>query len=175
MEQIKGDSKGFQIIATDDPHAALESNKANAILTFSDGFEQKALTAESPQATLDVNRSRSSTPFVESKIDNLLRDYERWVVRQRLKVRLKPEYAGNAAETLQPIQVQTTDVATSEQRMGKMLAIILPVLLLLTGMLGALFPALNATTNERELGTLETLLVTPAGRMEILCARACSC
>ena len=46
-----------------------------------------------------------------------------------------------------------------------------PVLLLMTGMLGALFPALNATTTERELGTLETLLVTPAGRMELLIAK----
>jgi sodium transport system permease protein len=38
-------------------------------------------------------------------------------------------------------------------------------------MLGALFPALNATTTERELGTLETLLVSPAGRMELLVAK----
>src|SRR5204862_7481889 len=41
-----------------------------------------------------------------------------------------------------------------------------------TGMLGALFPALNATTTERELGTLETLLVTPAGRTVLLIAKA---
>ena len=43
-------------------------------------------------------------------------------------------------------------------------------LVLITGMLGALFPALSATTTERELGTLETLLVTPAGRTELLIA-----
>jgi sodium transport system permease protein len=53
-----------------------------------------------------------------------------------------------------------------------MLAMALPVLLLLTGMLGAMFPAVNATTTERELGTLETLLVTPAGRTELLVAKA---
>jgi membrane protease YdiL (CAAX protease family) len=46
------------------------------------------------------------------------------------------------------------------------------LLLLLTGMLGALYPALSATTNERELGTLETLLVTPATRGELLTAKA---
>ena len=37
-----------------------------------------------------------------------------------------------------------------------------------TGMLGPLFPALNATTTERERGTLETLLASPAGRTELL-------
>jgi membrane protease YdiL (CAAX protease family) len=47
----------------------------------------------------------------------------------------------------------------------------LPMMLLLTGMLGAFFPALNATTMERELGTLEALLVTPATKMELLIAK----
>src|SRR6185295_15181490 len=63
------------------------------------------------------------------------------------------------------------DIASADQRFGKLMAMSLPVLLLMTGMLGALFPALNATTTERELGTLETLLVTPAGRMELLIAK----
>src|SRR6185295_2721597 len=63
------------------------------------------------------------------------------------------------------------DIASADQRFGKLMAMSLPVLLLMTGMLGALFPALNATTTERELGTLETLLVTPAGRMELLVAK----
>jgi sodium transport system permease protein len=45
---------------------------------------------------------------------------------------------------------------------------ILPLFLLLTGMLGSFFPALNATTTERERGTLETLLASPAGRTELL-------
>src|SRR6185295_10036304 len=63
------------------------------------------------------------------------------------------------------------DIASADQRFGKLMAMSLPVLLLMTGMLGALFLALNATTTERELGRLETLLVTPAGRMELLVAK----
>jgi sodium transport system permease protein len=55
--------------------------------------------------------------------------------------------------------------------MGNRLSQLLPLLVLITGMLGALFPALAATTSERELGTLETLLVTPAGRTELLLAK----
>src|SRR5439155_1436316 len=51
------------------------------------------------------------------------------------------------------------------------MGMLLPLLLLITGMLGALFPAFSATTTERELGTLETLLVSPAHRMELLVAK----
>src|SRR5712692_9048694 len=47
----------------------------------------------------------------------------------------------------------------------------LPVLLLTTGLFGAFIPAVNSITGERELGTLETLLVTPASKLELLLAK----
>ena len=65
-----------------------------------------------------------------------------------------------------------TDVATATQSFGAFMSYVLPVLLLTTGMLGTFYPGLSATTTERELGTLETLLATPATREELLTAKA---
>jgi membrane protease YdiL (CAAX protease family)/ABC-type multidrug transport system permease subunit len=112
-----------------------------------------------------LDRSRTATMFVETRLTKILSAYERWLIEQRLRNR------GESAELLKPIKKTTEDIATAYQRFGKLMGMSLPVLLLMTGMLGALFPALNATTTERELGTLETLLVTPAGRMELLVAK----
>jgi sodium transport system permease protein len=72
---------------------------------------------------------------------------------------------------LEPLKTTMLDIASGDKVFGRLLSQMLPLLLMMTGMLGALFPALNATTTERELGTLETLLVTPAGRMELLLAK----
>jgi membrane protease YdiL (CAAX protease family) len=72
---------------------------------------------------------------------------------------------------LEPVTSTTSDIANPAQLFGHLLAQALPVLLMMTGMLGALFPALNATTTERELGTLEALLLTPARRFELLTAK----
>ena len=56
---------------------------------------------------------------------------------------------GVPTSILTPVKHTTVDVARGDQVFGKVLSQMLPLLLLMTGMLGALFPALNATTTER--------------------------
>src|SRR6185437_6217107 len=118
-----------------------------------------------PIFRFSIDRSRTTSAVAEGKIERVLDRYQQWIIEQRLAAH------GQSRELLKPLKRSITDVATDDQRFGKMLALALPVLLLMTGMLGALFPALNATTTERELGTLETLLVTPARRFELLTAK----
>ena len=181
QEMIKARPQDFKL---DTPHsqvpgqlrAALTSGQLNAVLTIPTlvgGYEQQMLIAPPlpppPPSwyaiTITLDRSRSEAPFVEQKIHNLLEEYQHWLIETRLAARhVTPD-------VLAPIQRRVVDIATSQQRLGKMLAMMLPLLLLMTGMLGAFFPALNATTTERELGTLESLLITPASRLEILTAK----
>src|SRR2546427_586541 len=81
-----------------------------------------------------LHRSRTSSMYVEPRINKILNNYEHGVLEQRLKDR------GQPPELLQPLKRSTADIATADQRLGKLLAMSLPVLLLVTGMLGALFP-----------------------------------
>jgi len=118
-----------------------------------------------PEFLLRVDRSRSEADPSEQRLRNILQSYERWILEQRLQSK------GLTPDLLSPLKRTTTDIATQDQRLGRFLGQLLPLLLLVTGMLGAFFPALNATTTERELGTLETLLVTPVSRTELLLAK----
>ena len=122
-------------------------------------------SADPPGFTIQMDLSQSQGPYVRDKIEHVLDLYGNWVLQQRILAHSLP------TEILTPIDFKVVDTATGEQNLGKKLATIIPLLLLMTGMLGALFPALNATTTERELGTLETLLVTPASRSELLMAK----
>ena len=67
-----------------------------------------------------------------------------------------------------PFLVESADVADAEQRKASMWSKILPVLLLLWAMTGAFYPAVDLCAGEKERGTLETLLCSPAGRSEIV-------
>ena len=156
---------GVGIVATDDPKRDLTSGKIDAILIVPKNAEKEALAANDIDIVTQLDRSRTTTMFAETRLTKILSAYERWLIEQRLRGK------GESTELLRPIKKTSQDIATPYQRYGKIMAMSLPVLLLMTGMLGALFPALNATTTERELGTLETLLVTPAGRIEILIAK----
>lgn len=145
------------------PSPDLESGKVDAVLTIPPAAEARALAGEQPEFVVGVNRGRfRSAVSVERKLEKVLKEYERWVVEQRLAAR------GVAPAVLTSLKTRTVDVATGGQRLGSLMATMLPLFLLITGTLGALFPAINATTTERERGTLETLLATPAGRTEIL-------
>jgi sodium transport system permease protein len=149
----------------DKPDAALASGAIDAVLEIPPDAQRRAIAGEPIEFTIRLDRSRSGADFTQRKIDKVLDDYERWLMEQRLSRYHAP------ASVLEPLKRHTVDIAPREQVFGRMLAQTLPLLLLITGMLGALFPALNATTTERELGTLETLLVTPAGRTELLLAK----
>ena len=54
---------------------------------------------------------------------------------------------------LEPVRHETLDIASGDQRFGKVLSQMLPLLLLMTGMLGALFP--DPQRFHREISILE--------------------
>jgi sodium transport system permease protein len=58
-------------------------------------------------------------------------------------------------------------VAPAEKKTGFLLAMMLPYMIVLTVMLGAMYPAIDLTAGEKERGTLETILASPAGRNEV--------
>ena len=143
----------------------LAEGKLDAIIEVPPGLEDDALAGKSVEVHFKIDRSRSEADYVDRKLQKIADEYQKWVIEQRLAKHGVPE------AVLTPVKHVTDDVASKAQRFGRVLGQALPVLLLMTGMLGALFPALNATTTERELGTLETLLVTPAGRTDLLVAK----
>ena len=156
---------GLTAVKRYDPTRALETGEVQAVVTAPPGAQERMINGEDVELKVRLDRSRTATPFVEKKLNGMLDDFRKWVVEQRLAKR------GVPPDVLKSFKTETQDISSGQQRFGKLLAGALPLMLLMTGMLGALFPALNATTTERELGTLETLLVTPAGRTELLVAK----
>jgi sodium transport system permease protein len=146
-------------------HGAIAEGEIDAAVEVSPFLEKRARTGEKIDIIVVLDQSRTTTDFVERKLRKVIDAYQRWLIEQRLHERDVPD------SVLAPVEMTTEDVSDPSQRFGHQLAQVLPVLLLMTGMLGALFPALNATTTERELGTMESLLLTPAKRFELLAAK----
>lgn len=164
-EMLKAPDSGVTVTDPQQPDQELVEGTIDAVIVIPQGAQADALDSKPAEILLRLDRSRTQSMFVETRLTKILNNYDRWIIEQRLRDRGQPE------SLLLPLDRRIEDVATADQRFGKLMAMSLPVLLLATGMLGALFPALNATTTERELGTLETLLVSPAGRMELLTAK----
>ena len=86
---------------------------------------------------------------------------------ERLDAHADALRAGRAREreldvaALRPIEVESRDLATSEEEGALALSLLLPMLLIVMAVMGSFFPAVDLTAGEKERRTAETTLLLP--------------
>jgi len=68
---------------------------------------------------------------------------------------------------LQPFWLSSQDVAPKSKQSGRLMAIMLPYMLMILTMTGGMYPAMDITAGEKERNTLETLLAAPVARWHL--------
>ena len=69
---------------------------------------------------------------------------------------------------LHPFEVESDDRATTEESTGSLLGVIVPFMLVVSLLMGTMYPAIDTTAGERERGTLETILTLPVTNQELI-------
>lgn len=69
------------------------------------------------------------------------------------------------------MNIQYEDKASAEDSIGSILGSMLPFLLVISLLMGAVYPAIDVTAGERERGTLETMLTLPVTNIELLAGK----
>jgi ABC-type Na+ efflux pump permease subunit/membrane protease YdiL (CAAX protease family) len=69
---------------------------------------------------------------------------------------------------IEPLEITLQNVATPKKIGGMILGSIVPLVLVLMTITGAIYPAIDLTAGERERGTLETLIACPVPAMELI-------
>ncbi|MBN2022509.1 MAG: CPBP family intramembrane metalloprotease [Pirellulales bacterium] len=114
-----------------------------------------------PEIIFTTANERSQITFV--RLQKVLRRWSEEVGKRNLAA------AGVAPETARPFDLGTADLASQTGNRGTAIwSKILPVMLLLWALTGAFYPAVDLCAGEKERGTLETLLSSPAERSEIV-------
>ncbi len=75
---------------------------------------------------------------------------------------------GLAPAAIKPIEVKPENVAPPEKVGGNLIGGIIPYFFLILAFTGAMYPAMDLTAGEKERGTMETLLCSPVGRIDIV-------
>jgi sodium transport system permease protein len=81
---------------------------------------------------------------------------------EMLMRRVAPQYVA-------PIRIEVLDVGETQQR--NLLATIVPLVLVLMTITGAVYPAIDLTAGERERGTMEAVMASPVPRGYVLLAK----
>lgn len=91
--------------------------------------------------------------------------------REQLRKEKVEELGLDETAVLYPISYEQTDMSTKEESMGSMLGSIIPMLMITSICLGAIYPAIDVTAGEKERGTLETLLTLPVTNFELIMSK----
>jgi len=121
--------------------------------------ETKAVVP-SPEVFYNASKEKSQLAFV--RLREVLHRWSDAIGSQNLASRNLPK------ETAKPFDFANKDIAEKGQRDAAMWSKILPFLLLIWALTGAFYPAIDLCAGEKERGTLETLLSSPAERIEIV-------
>ena len=154
--------KNVQIAESSHPREDLGGGKLDVVVVARSGL----LGTFDAGYTLPVDLLYDKTEFRSlegvGRIEDALNEvYHREQARRLESATINTEY-------INPLEVKRVDVAPKEKTSGMMLGLIMPMLMVVVMALGAFYPAVDLTAGEKERGTFETLLSTPATKMEIV-------
>ncbi|GGK16018.1 ABC transporter [Deinococcus malanensis] len=148
----------------------------NARLAVQDGDVEAALRAPAPlptragesSGTLEVYAKLGSIRAQSGALIKVTQVVDRYNRRLTLE-RLKP--LGLSEQALTPVTVRPVDASLEQAQRSGQLAFLVPMLMLQFILAGAMATAVDATAGEKERGTLESLLVAPVRRSEVVAGK----
>ena len=155
------DEKGVRLIAVTDPTAAVRNEEVDAALKVQSALPSQAGTSGELQLFYKVGNLKAESGAA-SKVKSAVAAYNKALVGEKLaELKLNPAL-------LTPIALSTVDASNAAEASSGQLAFIIPLFLLQFILAGATATATDSTAGERERGTLEALLATPAPRSTLL-------
>lgn len=149
----------------------LDRGEVDLILTAPDDFftgleaGEAADAGPRPALQLHARPSDDRSRLAARRMAPLLEVWKKRLQRARLARRGLPPQFGNPYELRDPTSAASIDM---QGRVADMMIRVFPFMLVMWSLAGALYPAVDICAGEKERGTMETLLITPAGREEIV-------
>ncbi len=117
---------------------------------------------EVPQPELLFNSGKDKSRAAHFQVERALNAWKTQVIRENLQAGRVP------TNIARPFELKPRDVAERHQQQAVVWSKILPFVLFIWALTGAFYPAVDLCAGEKERGTLETLLSSPALRSEIV-------
>jgi len=148
-----------------DPEAAVRAGVYDAILVIPPEFGARLREGKPAPVRLVVDESRQQSLSVVQAVRGLLAAWGHQTAAQRLVAR------GLHPAVVEPLAVETIDLATPESRAALFLSI-LPYFVVMAMFMGGMAVAIDTTAGERERQSLEPLLVNPVPRASFVLGKA---
>jgi sodium transport system permease protein len=159
MERLRADEMIEIVKPTDNYVARIQAKHLRAAIEFPEGFEsQVEAEASDLRVRIYYHEGDIHSEFAVRNLENVLRSFRDDIVESRLAAR-----DVNKA-LLEPFDNLSKNVASKEAVSGAGFGGIVPYIIILLTLQGAMYPAIDLTAGEKERGTIETILASPVSR-----------
>jgi sodium transport system permease protein len=140
----------------------LRSGKADAVVLIPSTLAETLSKQARVEIPIAYNSADERSQLTFLRVNRALDRWNEQIRESRRKQAGKPE------GFTEPVRSEAQDVARVEETGGAVWAKIFPFLLVLMALTGAFYPSVDLCAGEKERGTMETLLISPASRPEIV-------
>ncbi len=148
----------LELIPMDEADKAEKADSYDAWLSFAE--DEKGLNI-----IVEYTSTNQDSGYTEGILEDLARLYKDKVLGEKLGD------FGLTEEFLTPVMYEAKDSVSESESMGMSLGGSIGMMLIVTIMLGAFYPAMDVTTGEKERGTLETLLTLPVSNFHMIMSK----
>ena len=131
-----------------------------------DAYVAESVSDNHPYFEIAYRASETDSQTAAGMVEKMLSKY-----RDELRSEAFIEQGLDEKAMMNPIGFFMKDYSSNEENVGFLMGYILPFLLIVSILMGALYPAIDTTAGEKERGTLETLLTLPVNNMELITAK----
>lgn len=156
--------------------AALREGEYQTVVYFPPDFAERLATfrrqlksppadgvsLEMPKPEIYHNTAKDKSNITFNRVERVMREWQQALVEQNLSVVSAP------AAAAAPLRWEEKDVAEERFQFAATWSRVFPFMMLIWALTGAFYPAIDLCAGEKERGTLETLLCSPAERAEIV-------
>jgi sodium transport system permease protein len=151
----------------DEGKRMLASREADAVLVVDPQLADKLERGEQPVVEVLAREGEENSKLAVRRLMGVLHAWSEGVKKARFA------RAGRPADFDTPIDIKDPHSGTPPEKktfdeLRDTLVKVIPFLLVMWMLTGAIYPAIDMTAGEKERGTMETLLISPAERGEIV-------
>lgn len=153
----------IKVVPADADYTNLISNKkVRAAVELPPNFEAGLASGQDLNVRIYVYQGELKSQFGADALRNFFNELRDATVSNRLAAHnLSPAL-------LKPFKLDQTNVAPPQKVSGNLIGALIPYIIILMSLTGAMYPAMDLTAGEKERGTIETLLCSPANRADIV-------
>ena len=140
----------------------IRSGAADVVVMIPKDVQEQLASEKPAKIPLAFNSADDHSQSCAGSVRDVLASWREKIVQGRLKHDNKPE------SYIDPLRLDRVDVARKAESGGNAGARFFPFLLVIMALTGAFYPAIDLCAGEKERGTMETLLISPASRLEIV-------